>query len=169
VKLCPRLPPKKRSNGGARARELGDRARFAAALARKKTGQNIRFCMARQSAPAGILRGRNNTKNPERYPIRVERFRPRFSFRERKRSSPRFRIGAFACSALFRDEPKFTARSFSLARALFETRASDDILTLERQPHTVLDRALVASKSALLAVSLRVAVSARRRLRKERS
>jgi hypothetical protein len=76
VKLCPRLPPKKRSNGGARARELGDRARFAAARARKKTGQNIRFCMARQSAPAGILRGRNNTKNPERYPIRVERFRP---------------------------------------------------------------------------------------------
>jgi hypothetical protein len=57
----------------------------------------------------------------------------------------------------------------SALRALFETRASDDILTLGRQPHTVLDRALVASKSALLAVSLRVAVSARRRLRKERS
>jgi hypothetical protein len=36
VKLCPRLPPKKRSNGGARARELGDRARFAAALRSKK-------------------------------------------------------------------------------------------------------------------------------------
>jgi hypothetical protein len=117
--------------------------------------------MARQSAPAGILRGRNNTKNPERYPIRVERFRPRFSFANAKGRAALFRER--------RDEPKFTARSFSLARALFETRASDDILTLGRQPHTVLDRALVASKSALLAVSLRVAVSARRRLRKERS
>jgi hypothetical protein len=125
--------------------------------------------MARQSAPAGILRGRNNTKNPERYPIRVERFRPSDFFPRTQKVVAALSFGGFACSALFRDEPKFTARSFSLARALFETRASDDILTLGRQPHTVLDRALVASKSALLAVSLRVAVSARRRLRKERS
>jgi hypothetical protein len=127
--------------------------------------------MARQSAPAGILRGRNNTKNPERYPIRVERFRPSdflsANAKGRRRAfDRRFRVPS---ERFFETNRNSTARSFSLARALFETRASDDILTLGRQPHTVLDRALVASKSALLAVSLRVAVSARRRLRKERS
>jgi hypothetical protein len=75
VKLWRAAEPKKCSNGErAKSPEIArvSRLRFA----RKKTGQNIRFCMARQSAPAGILRGRNNTKNPERYPIRVERFRP---------------------------------------------------------------------------------------------
>jgi hypothetical protein len=92
VKLCPRLPPKKRSNGGARARELGDRARFAAALRSKKNRTEYSILYGSSVCAGGNFARTKQHEKPRAISDSGGTFSTeRFSFRERKRSSPRFR------------------------------------------------------------------------------